>query len=190
MKVDEEVKVNEASEVIEEIEVNEEIEVIEANEEIDANEEAEEKSEAKVKKPFKLDKELLNKLAFFISVGGAFVVGLLFSVLGDLTLKAASYWLIGGILLAFGGGACMVLSETFREKPTVKWVLKGVALAAAVALIGYFVGCQINLLEVNQAKPAIRDAVVPVIITLIVLDALTVAVETCHIVFTAVFKEE
>lgn len=138
----------------------------------------------------KLNKELLTKLSFFIGVIGIFLTGLLFSILGDLLLSAASYWMIGGILLTFGSGVCLVLSDLFREKRIVKWVLLGLAIALAIAFIGFMVGCQIDLLKVNQAKPAIRNAVVPVSITLIVLDAVSSLVIAGHVTLNALQKEE
>lgn len=181
MKVSEEVKIDE------EVKVNAEADV---SEEVNVNAEADVSVATKAKKEFKIDKELLTKLIFFVGVAMVFIVGVLFSVLCDLKLKAGSSWLIGGILLTFGSGACAVLSETFREKPIVKWIMKGLAVAMAAAFIGLAVGMQGKLLVINATEPEIRVAIVPVMATLMALDALAVVVLACDVTLNALQKEE
>lgn len=137
-----------------------------------------------------MDKELLKKIPFILGVGLAFITGLLFTILGDLVLKSSSPWLIGGVLLAFGSVACLVLSENFKEKKALFWTLKGIALALALAFIGYMVGFH-SAMIVKYAKKAQmlvkNDSVFAV---LLVFVCLTAVAQVVDVVFNATLKEK
>lgn len=137
-----------------------------------------------------MDKELLKKIPYYVGMGLAFVVGLLFAVLGDLKLNSSSFWLIGGVLLTFGGVACLFLSDNFKEKKVVMWILKGVGLAMICAFIGYAVGFH-NAMAVKWAqKPKFLVHNDPILIVMLVFSCLSVVAQIIDIVFTAVIKEK
>lgn len=137
-----------------------------------------------------MSKELLKKISFFASAGFAFVVGLLFILLGDLVLKSGSDWLIGGILITFGSAVCIVLAESYKEKKVVSWVLQGIALALMIAFIGYLIGYHNSIAKSFIAKPKVIAQNDAIFITLLVLSCLTIAINIAEVVFKSIFKEE
>lgn len=137
-----------------------------------------------------MSKELLKKLSFSIGGVAIFVAGLIFAVMGDLSVKSSSFWLIGGILLTFGSGVCVVLGDIFKEKPTVMWVMKGVALGLAVAYIGFMVGFNISTANANSTKPEILTANTVLLVLTLVFTVIAIAAQTLDVVLTATVKEE
>lgn len=137
-----------------------------------------------------MDKELLKKIPFIIGAVLTFIVGLLFVILGDLLLKTSSAWLIGGILLSFGGAVSAFFSETFKEKKIVLWILKGLALALVVAFIGYMIGFHNSIAAENVKKPAVLAKNDAVFISMEVLGSLAAVAQIADIVLNATLKEE
>lgn len=136
-----------------------------------------------------MDKDLLKKIPFIAGVGLAFLDGLLFTLLGDLAVYGGSPWLIGGVLLTFGGVVCLFLSENFRERKIVMWILKALALAMIVSFIGYAVAFH-DAMALSIKKKEILANNTPVMIVLLVFSGLSVAAQIVDIVFAAKFKEE
>lgn len=82
-----------------------------------------------------MNKDLIKQIAFLGGTIVIFVAGLIYNICGDLVIGAASTWLFGSILLAFGSGICAVFSDRCKEKPKAYFALKGIAVGLAVGFI-------------------------------------------------------
>lgn len=135
-------------------------------------------------------RELISKIFFLLSVGLAFVAGLLFVLLGDLVLQIGSTWLFGGILFTFGGMVCTVLSDIFKEKKVVNYVLRSVATALIVGFIVYLIPFRNAMLELYAKKPKELVKVDPVFISVMVVTVVATLSAIADLVLTVTLKEE
>lgn len=75
-------------------------------------------------------------------VGGVViaVIGFLFIAITDLYLRSTSTLLFISVFLSIGSGIFFLLSESFRNKKTIYFVLKGVAIALSILFIIFLFG--------------------------------------------------
>ena len=78
---------------------------------------------------------LVRNLSFFIGGILIMVTGLVYVLTTDLYLGNSSKYLLLGILLAFAGSICFILSNSYKNKPTVFYILKGVGVVMSIGFI-------------------------------------------------------
>lgn len=78
---------------------------------------------------------LVKNLSFFIGGIGVMVTGLLYVLITDLYLGNTSVYLLLGILLAFAGSICCILSNNFKNKPVAFYILRGIGIAMSIGFI-------------------------------------------------------
>lgn len=78
---------------------------------------------------------LVRDLSFFIGGIGVMVTGLLYVLLTDLYLGNTSVYLLLGILLAFAGSICFILSNSFKHNLVAFYMLKGLGMLFSIGFI-------------------------------------------------------
>lgn len=78
---------------------------------------------------------LMKNLSFFIGGITVMVTGLIYVLLTDLYLGNSSTYLLAGVLLAFSGSICFILSNNFKNRKAVFYVLKGIGMAMTIGFI-------------------------------------------------------
>ena len=82
-----------------------------------------------------MKKSLLKNLSFFIGGITLLVTGLMYVLITDLYLSNSSVYLLLGIILALSGSICFILSESFRDKIKVFYILKGIGIFMSIGFI-------------------------------------------------------
>ena len=85
----------------------------------------------------KFNKELFQKIAYFVGAFAVVVGALLFVLLTDFLLKLGAAWMFVTIVLALGACVCQVLSDTYRDRRKTAIILKAVAIALCVLLVAF-----------------------------------------------------
>ena len=82
-----------------------------------------------------MNKGLLKNLTFFIGGIALLVTGLLYVLITDLYLSNTSVYLLLGIILALSGSICFILSDSFKGKLKVFYILKGIGIFMSIGFI-------------------------------------------------------
>ncbi len=85
-----------------------------------------------------MDKKKIKNLSFTIGGVCIMVTGLLFVLLTDLylkTLEKPSLYLLLSIILAFTGSICFLLSDNFKDKKKMLYILKGIGVAFSIGFV-------------------------------------------------------
>jgi hypothetical protein len=82
-------------------------------------------------------KTLIRNISMIVGIAAVAAVGLFFILFADLYLKAESPELFLGIFFPLASVVLLVLSESFKHKPVVFYVMKIGAVVLAIAFIIY-----------------------------------------------------
>ena len=82
-------------------------------------------------------KALIKNVSMIVGIAVVAFFGLFFVLFGDLFLSATSFVLFLGIFFPLVSVVFFVLSESFKHKPVLFYVFKGIAVAAAIGFIVY-----------------------------------------------------
>lgn len=82
-------------------------------------------------------KTLIRNISMIVGIAAVGFAGLFFILFVDIYLKGNSVELFVGIILSLASIVLFVLAESFKHKPYVFFILKGVAAAIAIGFIIY-----------------------------------------------------
>ena len=82
-------------------------------------------------------KTLIRNISMIVGIAAVAAVGLFFILFTDLYLKAESPELFLGIFFPLASIVLFILSESFKHKPIVFYIMKGAAVLFAIAFIIY-----------------------------------------------------
>ena len=97
-----------------------------------------------------MNKKLIKNLSFSIGGVSILVTGLIFVLITDLYLKGLdkpSLYLLLSIILAFTGSICFLLSDNFKDKIKLLYILKGIGVAFSIGFVVFllvFLGKTVN----------------------------------------------
>ena len=97
-----------------------------------------------------MNKKLIKNLSFSIGGVSIMVTGLIFVLITDLYLKGLdkpSLYLLLNIILAFTGSICFLLSDNFKDKIKLLYILKGIGVAFSIGFVVFllvFLGKTVN----------------------------------------------
>ena len=148
----------------------------------------------------KFNKELFQKIAYFVGALAVVVGALLFVLLTDFLLKLGAAWMFVTIVLALGACVCQVLSDTYRDRRKTAIILKAVAIALCVLLIAFmfiymttaFKGMDNvdNIFYIKKYTKSNKAICSVVVIVTVIFSALSVAGLTFDMVKTITTKDE
>ena len=148
----------------------------------------------------KFNKELFQKIAYFVGAFAVVVGALLFVLLTDFLLKLGAAWMFVTIVLALGACVCQVLSDTYRDRRKTAIILKAVAIALCVLLIAFmfiymttaFKGMDNadNIFYIKKYTKSNKAICSVVVIVTVIFSALSVAGLTFDMVKTITTKDE
>ena len=97
-----------------------------------------------------------------VAAATAILCGLLYLILTDIGFGNTAEWLLGVSVFAFGSGICQLFSSNFKEKKTVLYILKAIAVVLAIVLVVFIYISMANqpYTTVNPDKQPARNAVV------------------------------
>lgn len=82
-------------------------------------------------------KALIKNISMIVGIAVVAFFGLFFILFGDLYLSATSPVLFLGILFPLLSVVFFILSESFKHKPVLFYLFKGIAIAAAIGFVVY-----------------------------------------------------
>lgn len=148
----------------------------------------------------KFNKELFQKIAYFVGAFAVVVGAMIFVMATDLTLKLGAAWMFVTIVLALGACVCQVLSDTYRDRRKTAIILKAVAIALCVMLIAFMFIYMTAALDVkattegifalNKLSKAQKAFCTVVVVITVVFSALSVVGLTFDLVKTIATKDE
>lgn len=148
----------------------------------------------------KFNKELFQKIAYFVGAFAVVVGALLFVLLTDFLLKLGAAWMFVTIVLALGACVCQVLSDTYRDRRKTAIILKAVAIALCVLLVAFmfiymttaFKGMDNtdNIFYIKKYTKSNKAICSVVVIVTVIFSALSVAGLTFDMVKTITTKDE
>ena len=148
----------------------------------------------------KFNKELFQKIAYFVGAFAVVVGALLFVLLTDFLLKLGAAWMFVTIVLALGACVCQVLSDTYRDRRKTAIILKAVAIALCVLLIAFmfiymttaFKGMDNvdNIFYIKKYTKSNKAICSVVVIVTVIFSALSIAGLTFDMVKTITTKDE
>ena len=80
---------------------------------------------------------LMKNISFFVGGIAIMVTGLIYVLVTDLYLGNTSNYLLLGIILAFSGSICFILSNSFKHKIKVFYILRGIGIVMSIGFIIY-----------------------------------------------------
>lgn len=82
-----------------------------------------------------MDKNLLKDLSFFIGGILLLATGLVYVLITDLYLSNSSQYLLIGTLFAFGGSITFLLSNNYKHKLKIFYIMKGIGIILSIGFI-------------------------------------------------------
>lgn len=146
-----------------------------------------------------MNKNLIKNILFYIGTFAMFLAGVLFVIMSDLSIKNTSDRLIVSVLFSFGSAIAFFLANSLADKPKAMYVVKGIALALAVAFVVY-----IHVFSNGQFYTAAVDKLIrgglstqgqlatarATIILALILGYISTLAQAANIACVALFKED
>ena len=82
-------------------------------------------------------KTLIRNISMIVGIAATGFAGLFFILFVDIYLKGTSVELFIGIILSLASIVLFVLSESFKHKPYLFYIFKGLAIAAVIGFVVY-----------------------------------------------------
>ncbi|HCY49526.1 MAG TPA: hypothetical protein DHU79_04605, partial [Clostridiales bacterium] len=81
----------------------------------------------------------IKTIVYYAATISIFVAGLVYMLMSDLTFGNSSQWLILSVIFSFGSGVCAFVSAKLKDKIVPYYILKGSAIALAIAYIVFLI---------------------------------------------------
>lgn len=81
----------------------------------------------------------IKTIVYYAATISIFVAGLVYMLMSDLTFGNSSQWLILSVIFSFGSGICAFVSAKLKDKIVPYYILKGSAIALAIAYIVFLI---------------------------------------------------
>ena len=93
-------------------------------------------------------------------------------------------------MLTLGSAVCTALSDMFKEKKIVRYILRSVAVAMIIGFIGYLIPFKNAMLKFYEKKLDMLEKVNPVFISILVLTVVSAVAAIVDLVLTVTIKDE